>query len=358
MSLSQYVVSDLVPYSGLTTVTLNLIMTSRQAVYLSGDFCLYYPHEKKSVTDVTVQKLIPVGRYDWNALVSFCGIAKTPSGLDVDRWIVNNVNAGDKGESVDDFIDRLTGNDTWLREFSDRDRSLTISICGFHGKRPFAICLSTVEKFDGPLSKGPRRRLVRTGLKPKNPQLFVFGMRDACHKDSRDHLRTLIRARKQDHVGVMREISMANSDASRHSDYISSECVVGHLLPVGTGEVTPYGIEDGREYMPEFVAEFMDTTGVTGFELKTDEDGKPLKPRWKGMTLKSERVEGRGRMILQVHAFANVGKPLGDPSQGDGTKVFWKIAGENEPKRVKFNVNWSKDRKKVPRTPPPRLKGN
>lgn len=336
-------------------MTLNLLMASRQSVYLSGDFCLFYPAEKKSITDVTVQKLIPVGHYDWNALVSFCGIAKTPAGLDVDRWIVQNVNAGDRGESVDEFVDRLTSNDTWLRDFSDRDRTLTICICGFHGKRPFAICLSTVEKFDGRLSKLPRRRLVRTGLKPKNPQLFAFGMRDACHKDSRNHLRSLISGRRQDYVEVMREMAIANSDASEHSDYISAECVVGHLLPVGTGEVTPYGIKDGTEYMPGFVTEFMASTGVTGFELKTGEDGNPLKPRWKGMTLKSERVEGRGRLMVQMHVFTNVAKPIVDMSKGDGTKVFWKIAGENEPKKVSVDVNWSKDRKKVPKTRPPRL---
>ncbi len=73
-------------HAGATNVTLNLLMTSRQAVYLSGDFCLFYPNENKSITDVTVQKLIPVGRYDWNALVSFCGIAKTTAGLDADRF--------------------------------------------------------------------------------------------------------------------------------------------------------------------------------------------------------------------------------------------------------------------------------
>jgi hypothetical protein len=337
-------------------MTLNLLVASRQAVYLSGDFCLFYPNENKSITDVTVQKLIPVGRYDWNALVSFCGIAKTPAGLDVDRWIVQNVNAGDKGESVDEFVGRLTSSDTWLSDCSNRDRILTVCICGFHGRRPFIICLSTVEQFNGPLSNRPMRRLVRTGLKPKDPQLFVFGMRDACQKTSRDRLRSLIRDRRQNYLDVMRQISIANSDAAQNSDRISAEYVVGHLVPVGTGEVTPYGIEDGTEYMPGFVTEQLTAMGITGFEVKVDEDGKPLKPRWKGMTLKSERVEGRGELMFQFHAFGNVAKPIGDISKGDGTKVFWEIAGENEPKRVCVNVNWPKERKKVPKTWPPKLR--
>lgn len=117
----------------------------------------------------------------------------------------------------------------------------------------------------------------------------------------------------------------------------------------------PYGIEDGTEYMPGFVTENMATYGITDFVVKTDEDGKPLKPRWKGMTLKSERVEGRGRLMFQMHAFANVAKPIGDISKGDGTKVFWKIAGENEPKKLPVDVNWPKDRKKVHKTRPPKL---
>lgn len=150
---------------------------------------MFYPKENKSITDVRVQKLIPVGRYDWNALVSFSGIAKTSAGLEVDRWIVQNVNAGDNGESVDEFVDRLTRNDIWLRDVLDSERILTICICGFHGKRPFAFCLSTVENFNGPLSNSPRRRLVRAGLKPKDPHLFVFGMRDACQEGSRKYLR-------------------------------------------------------------------------------------------------------------------------------------------------------------------------
>jgi hypothetical protein len=335
-------------------------MTSRQAVYLSGDFCLFYPHEKKSITDITVQKLIPIGRFDWNALVSFCGIAKTSIGFDVDRWIMQNVNAGENDESVDEFVDRLANRDTWLSELSNSDRTLTICICGFHGKRPFAICLSTVEKFGAPLSNRPRRRLVRTGLKPKEPQVFVFGMTDACQKETRDHLRSLIRDPQQDYVEVMRQISIANSDAAKISKYVSPECVVGHILPVGTGAVTPYGVEDGTEYMPGFVTEFLAASGTAGLELKADEDGRPLKPRWKGMTLKSERVEGRGQLMAQAHVFANAVKPIGRVSEGDGAKPlwnsFWKISGENEPKKASFKIDWPKDRKKVPETPPPKLR--
>jgi hypothetical protein len=108
--------------------------------------------------------------------------------------------------------------------------------------------------------------------------------------------------------------------------------------------------------MPGFVTEQLAATGITGLEVKEDEDGKPLKPRWKGMTLKSERVEGRGQLIFQVHVFGNVAKPIGGISKSDGTEVFWKIAGENEPRKVSVNVNLPKERKKVPKTRPPKLK--
>ncbi len=74
------------------------------------------------------------------------------------------------------------------------------------------------------------------------------------------------------------------------------------------------------------------------------------------MTLKSEYVEGRGKLMAQAHVFANVAKPIGDTSKVDGTAAFWKIAGENEPKKVSVTVNWPEGRKKVPRTPPPKLR--
>ena len=55
-------------------MTLNLLYSSRQAAYLSGDFRFTYS-DGHTDDDLSAQKLVPVIKFDWSALVSFSGIA-------------------------------------------------------------------------------------------------------------------------------------------------------------------------------------------------------------------------------------------------------------------------------------------
>ena len=66
-------------------MTLNIMLTSRSAVYLSGDFRLTYLGAGWS-DDLNTQKIVPVIKYEWCALVAFTGVAIT-SGTDVGDWL-------------------------------------------------------------------------------------------------------------------------------------------------------------------------------------------------------------------------------------------------------------------------------
>jgi hypothetical protein len=53
-------------------MTLNLILTSKDAVYLSGDFRLTSTKDQAALPDsYGTQKLIPVIRHGWAALIAY-----------------------------------------------------------------------------------------------------------------------------------------------------------------------------------------------------------------------------------------------------------------------------------------------
>ena len=60
-------------------MTLNLMLTSRDAVYLSADFRLTSTRDQAAISDsYDTQKLIPVVRRDWSALIAYSGVASAP----------------------------------------------------------------------------------------------------------------------------------------------------------------------------------------------------------------------------------------------------------------------------------------
>src|SRR5882762_8993985 len=113
-------------------MTLNLLFTSRHAIYLTGDFRFTYKDKgRPPVDDIFAQKLVPVIKAEWCALVSFCGVAKTSTGIDVGDWIVEQARQAVIGEKFADFVGRLRGADRGLAPLDDK--RLTILITGFRG---------------------------------------------------------------------------------------------------------------------------------------------------------------------------------------------------------------------------------
>src|SRR5260370_27909031 len=99
-------------------MTLNLILTSQEAVYLSGDFRLTSLQGNtvvKSEDDFSVQKIVPVINRKWSALVAWTGIAHTPSGEGIGDWLARAVQTMDLHASFDALPLRLLApNDSLL----------------------------------------------------------------------------------------------------------------------------------------------------------------------------------------------------------------------------------------------------
>src|SRR5689334_21866171 len=76
-------------------MTLNLMLTSRAAVYLSADFRLVAVEDQAPLTDsYDTQKLIPIIREGWSALIAYMGIASAPPVIeDMGQWIVDRIGA-------------------------------------------------------------------------------------------------------------------------------------------------------------------------------------------------------------------------------------------------------------------------
>ena len=101
-------------------MTLNLMLTSRNAVYLSGDFRLISVVDQIPLPDsYDTQKLIPVIRHDWAALIAYMGIASAPPVIaDMGQWIGEQVDAIRSDGQFDALLARLLD----VNRFLDRIR--------------------------------------------------------------------------------------------------------------------------------------------------------------------------------------------------------------------------------------------
>lgn len=314
-------------------MTLNMMLTSRHGVYLTGDFRLAYS-DGHTEDDLLAQKLVPVVKFEWCALVAFCGIAKTPKGLDVGDWLSNAVHVDERKESIGAFVARLQTADRWLSGLRG-ERRLTITVVGFNRRRPFAAVLSNFEDADGKKLPKVQRHLQTFRFKPKDIELRFFGDPASVSVDDRKHLENILR--KNQPKALRAALGEANSRASEKSTVISAQCVVGSLLPTGAGEISVYGIDTSTEYVPRFVQHEMSSAGVEGFQCKAGPDGKPLSPHWKGMTMKVQGKLGTDAQFVILHVLSNVERAIGTKKNAN-MQVFQKIAGPNEPERYTFTT--------------------
>ena len=128
-------------------MTLNIMLASRHAVYLTGDFRLTYA-SGRTEDDLFAQKIIPVIKFEWCAFVSFCGVAILPNGISVGNWIAEQALQIDNRDGIASLVGRLKKADSWLSRLSG-DKRLHISIVGFNRRRPFVKCLSNYQDIDG-----------------------------------------------------------------------------------------------------------------------------------------------------------------------------------------------------------------
>lgn len=320
-------------------MTLNLMLTSPSAGFLSGDFRISTMIGQKVVRhsdSFDTQKLIPVFKFHWSALVAFTGIAVAPRIGDVGDWLSRELHAIAMDAPFQVLPDRLTEAGSWLGLLTG-EPGITFSIVGFAARRPYALLISNYLDEHGRVVGRRRAGLSRFEWKPKRPDVRVAGDGSAVLPEELSNLKKML-ASNRPPKEIQRVMAEVNASAAGRSEVISRECVTGHLLASGTAEITPHGINEGTEYVPSFVKRSLSTSGIEGFVPKIDALGQPLPARWKGTTAALRKTHRSSEFVAVVHAFSNVAEPFGPGPVGNG-QLFWKIAEENEPRTVRFEVH-------------------
>jgi hypothetical protein len=285
----------------------------------------------KREDNLNTQKLVPIVRFGWSALVAWTGIAKTNTDRDVGDWLAETLQGIGRDASFEELPRRLKTADQWRRK-CPHCQDLTFSVVGFVGRKPVALVVSNFTNFNGPLTRRSQNLEVDR-RKPTDSEVFVLGDLTGVSNDSKLLLRrALLNADTPARVhATMAAVNAVASERST-SGTISKECVTGHLLPSGAGEVIPHWIPADARYVPGFVARFMAASGIKSLTPKTDESGNLLPPRWNGAAFKYQQL-GNLRGTATVHSFANVAGSAVDAIPPK-TFVFDRIAGENEPRTM------------------------
>jgi hypothetical protein len=323
-------------------MTLNLMLTSRNAVYLSGDFRLTHCDTGEFTNNLDTQKLIPVIRFGWGALIAYTGIANAPAPFcDTGDWVSaqTDLDSIPMNGSIDELPKRLLTADAWLTKISG-DTSLAFSIVGFLGRKPFMMLVSNFLDLDGHMTH-PRSRLEVFRRKPKQPEVRIAGDKNAVQADEIEQLRLLLR-QNADYQVIRENLAQVNARASQRSVFISKECVTGYLIPSGAAEIGPHGIGDQVRYLPGFVRRDLKEDGIVGFAPKYDEHGNPLPPRWVGMTARIQGGQSGDAIVGVIHAFRNASEPLSDGVARKGRAAFWKIATQDDVDAKSFTFTVSR----------------
>lgn len=250
-------------------MTLNLMATSRNAVYLSGDFRLTREDTGAFTDNLDTQKLIPVIRLGWGALIAVTGIASFPPHIrDTVSWVLAKVNTIPMDGSFGSLPNALLEANAWLRKIP-REVPLAFSIVGFVGQRPFMMAISNFSDLNGHMGR-PSRQLRLFQHRPKHIEVRVAGDIDAIRSEEKEDLKRLLQ-QKADRQLIRENLAELNVRASQRSRLISPECVTGYLLSSGLAEIGPHGIQDDEEYLPGFVISDFVKNGVAGFSIKYDE---------------------------------------------------------------------------------------
>jgi len=282
-------------------MTLNLMLTSRDAVFLSGDFRLISPDDHSPLPDsYDTQKLVPVVRQHWSALVAYMGVASAPPLLsDMGEWIVQQMDAIPFDAPFSELAKKLMRANSWLSRIRG-DRRVAFSVVGFSEKQPFMMLISNFLNLDGQTADaGPELRAARR--KPNQAEVRVVGS-SRLDIGEKARLRRLLQgnaARQQIRERIRQAIAEINADVAKRSrGSISEACVSGCLLRSGSAEVGEHGIPSDVAYFPSWVRRDLEKAN----QIQYDAHGKPLPVRWKGMAVRIHRGN-----VIKEHVLTVVG---------------------------------------------------
>jgi hypothetical protein len=302
-------------------MTLNLMLTSRDAVYLSADFRLMSVEDQTPLRDsYDTQKLIPVIRQGWSALIAYMGIASAPPLIDdMGQWIVDQIDAVPAAGDIPEFSAQLLHLNRWLDRIRG-DRRIAISTVGFRARRPFMLLLSNFVDLDGRVSAaGPQlRAYLRT---PNQPEVRAVG---SARPDVFERVRLVRMLQANAARGtvpqlIRQAVAEVNANVARRSaGAISEACVSGYLLRSGAAAIGGHGIPEHVACFPNWLRRDLEQEGVVGFDaLEQIERTAPM--QWQGTTAKI--VKGS---ILRTHEIANAGSPILDGLDRRTRPPTWK----------------------------------
>jgi len=288
-------------------MTLNLMLTSKDAVYLSGDFRLTSLKDQAALPDsYDTQKVIPVIRRGWTALIAYMGVASAPPLIsDVGQWIVEQMDSIPLDGSFSELSRRLLRFNLYLGRIRG-DRRIAFSVVGFWNQRPFTMLLSNFVDSQGQVvDAGPQ---LKAYLRRSNqPEVRAVG---TIRPDvfERVRLEKLLQASSRRLIPDLTRRAVAEINASvarRSRGSISEECVSGYLLRSGSAEIGGHGIPEDAACLPDWVRRDLEKGGVIGFEPEDQPEAKALPIQWKGTIVRT--VNGT---IVRMHEIANTGKPI------------------------------------------------
>jgi hypothetical protein len=285
-------------------MTLLIVLTTAPAVYMSADFRLTF-RDDRIEDDPPAQKLLPVFKYGWTALVGFAGLARTRT-WDVQGWLAAQLQQIPMTAPSSALEEALTAAEARLRRVSG-DRRFTLTATGFDGTKPFAMLISNYQDLDG--SERPIGALKVSRQRPGSPRVFLGGDQRSLSLSIVRQLRAQSR-RSRDPLRIQGALAKANAQAAAESSRVSPSCFTAHLLRDGTAECTPHGIPDDVEFIPSFVREQFLEAGLKPEDVlraKRDDNGNPLPRRLVGMT--ATRQQSDPALAGWIYAFRNVEEP-------------------------------------------------
>jgi hypothetical protein len=237
-------------------MTLNLILTSRDAVYLSGDFRLTSLKDQAPLPDsYDTQKLIPVIRHDWAALIAYMGIASAPPLMsDMGQWIVEQMDSIPFDGSFSEISRRLLKLNALLGRIHG-DRRIALSVVGFWNERPCLMLISNFLDLHGRITEaGPQLKAYMR--RSNQPQVHAVGTvrPDVFERVRLERLLQASSSRRLLRHLIRDSVAGINASvAQRSRGSISEECATGYLLRSGSAAIGVHGIPENAACFPDWV---------------------------------------------------------------------------------------------------------
>jgi len=312
-------------------MSLSITLLSRDSIFQCADFRLT-DRRTKQPWDFVSQKVIVLNRFGWSAVVSFVGMGHTGQ-LDVAEWLASRTALIPHRAPVDELPAALLDANDWLQTLPGRSPH-TFTVGAFVGIQPRAVVVSNFESLHARPSSSPRERLEVSRCTFFKPSVLVTGRPSAVREEDRQWLLQLLRQGRPARE-IHEALARVNARAARADDSISPGCFTAHLHITGEGEAMPHGLDESREYQPEFSRQLM-----PGLKLNPARDGqgRPKPIRLRGMTVgRIEQTDEFHREQLRAkpndaNAHNNYGAYLADVKKDiDGAMQAYQKALELDP---------------------------